>query len=116
MKRLGLLALMLAGIAPAQADTKLGPDHVYVYHKGGNINYQCTSYLTYVETDGASSATMSGCVVTGTDKWTWPVFPPQPIRLTLYLPKADMPWEGHCQFVAHAMAVNRSTSTVIDCR
>ena len=36
MKRLGLLALMLAGIAPAQA-----VDYVYAYHTDGNISYAC---------------------------------------------------------------------------
>lgn len=94
----------------------IAQDHLYVYGERGNDNYQCESYLTYIDTDGDSSVTMTDCQYTGSDYNNWPVFRAQPIRVTLYGPAFKRTIFKHCQFVAHAMAVNRTTSTVVDCR
>ena len=109
--------LLLSGAAfsnPPPHD--IGADHVYVYGTL-NRNYQCTVYLAYFETDGGSVFYADKCVATSSDAGFWPVFPPQPIHVSLdFMSPRFARFEADCQFVAHAQAVNRQTSTVIDCR
>ena len=116
MKLFLIAALMIAGIAPAWAD-ELGPDHLYIYTPTGNQSYHCTVYLSYVEGTGHSVYYADDCVATSRDNAIWPQFPPQPIRVSLDFrsPKFQR-LERDCQFVASALAVNRTTSTVVDCR
>lgn len=108
-----IAAISLALCTPAAG---AGLDSVYVYHTKGNVQYQCTSYLAYFETEGYGVVHMQGCEVSATDSMQWPVFLPQPISIHLSGPAFKQEWNASCQFVAHAMATSRSTSTVIDCR
>lgn len=116
MKLFLIAALMIAGIAPAWAD-ELGPDHLYIYTSTGNKNYHCQVYLSYIETDGGSVYFADDCVATTRDTWSWPHFTPQPIYVSLdFRARKIARFTKDCLFVASAMAANRTTSSVIDCR
>ncbi len=110
MKRLGLLALMLAGIAPAQA-----VDYVYAYHTDGNISYACRKLPSYLSTEGNSRLDFDQCDVQFTDTGTWPVFPFHAVKVTLSGPAFKQEDVRHCSFVAEANSW-LDTSTVVDCR
>ena len=110
MKRLGLLALMLAGIAPAWAT-----DYVLVYYPQGNVTYTCNLLPSYLNTEGDSRLDFSQCDVLVTDYMTWPVFPFMPVKLTLSGPAFKRPNVRHCSFVAQANG-SVDTSHVVDCR
>ena len=110
MKRLGLLALMLAGIAPAWAT-----DYLYVYHASGNISYECRKLPSYLNTDGDSRLGFDRCDVQFTDTSPWPVFPFHAVKVTLSGPAFKREDVRHCSFVAEANSW-LDTSTVVDCR
>ncbi len=110
MKRLGLLALMLAGIAPAWATA-----YLYVYHASGNISYECRKLPSYLSTEGNSRLDFDQCDVQFTDTGTWPVFPFHAVKITLSGPAFKRPNVRHCSFVAQANGL-ADTSTVVDCR
>lgn len=110
------MSAMLAFLLLVQPTAPVnGLDYVYVY---GNPNrsYQCDNYLVYLETEGYSSMTSVGCVLTGIDSQWWPVFPPMPISIYLDDVLEPSPLQTVCQFVAYANPISPSTSTVIDCR
>ncbi len=110
MKRLGLLALMLAGIAPAWAT-----DYLYVYHASGNISYECRKLPSYLSTEGNSRLDFDQCDVQFTDTGTWPVFPFHAVKITLSGPAFKQEDVRHCSFVAGADG-EFDTSSVVDCR
>ena len=110
MKRLGLLALLLASIAPAWAT-----DYLYAYHAEGNISYACRKLPSYLNTDGDSRLDFDQCDVQFTDTSPWPVFPFHSVKITLSGPAFKQEDERHCAFVAEANSW-LDTSTVVDCR
>ena len=110
MKLFGLLALMLAGIAPAWAT-----DYLYVYYPSGNVGYECQKLPSYLDTEGGSRLDFSKCDVQFTDTGLWPVFPTMPVKLTLSGPAFKVPNVRHCSFVAWADG-EFDTSSVVDCR
>mgnify|MGYP006355253135 FL=1 len=110
MKRLGLLALMLAGIAPAWAT-----DYVLVYYPQGNVTYTCNLLPSYLNTEGDSRLDFSQCDVLVTDYMTWPVFPFMPVKLTLSGPAFKRPNVRQCSSVAQADGL-WGTSPVVVCR
>ena len=110
MKRLGLLALMLAGIAPAWAT-----DYLYAYHAEGNISYACRKLPSYLNTDGDSRLDFDQCDVQFTDTGTWPAFPFHAVKVTLSGPAFKQEDVRHCSFVAWADG-EFDTSSVVDCR
>lgn len=118
MKLIALLASIALASSPAIA---AGPDHVYLYTDSGNVNYQCTAYHVYFDTEGFGSFYADRCVETSRDAIQWPVFPPSGIYVSLdFAPrKAAFPVQPRiardCLFVAHAMT-GATTSTVFDCR
>lgn len=108
MKLFGLLALMIAGIAPAWA-----VNYVYVYGDGRNTSYQCRIGRFYVEPEQPGSLYADQCQILGYDTTVWPLFVPAGIHLDMAGKATDV--EADCFFVAHAVRGNDS-STVIDCR
>ena len=110
MKRLGLLALMIAGIAPAWAT-----DYLYVYYPSGNVGYECKKLPSYLTTEENSRLAFAQCEVQVIDYATWPVFPFLPVRLTMTGPAFKRPNVRHCSFVAQANGL-ADTSSVVDCR
>ena len=78
MKRLGLLALMLAGIAPAQA-----VDYVLVYYPKGNVTYTCKLLPSYIDTEGRTRLDFNQCDVFSTDLNDYGPFPFMPVKLTM---------------------------------
>ena len=116
-----LLVLLLSLFAlPAIARPQpaaLGTDYVYIYGGEKNTTYQCNNYLTYFDTEGHSVLYSEGCVQTGVDFGTWPVFPPQPIHLVMHMQNVKLPdIDSNCQFVGYANTNGGDTSTVVDCR
>lgn len=110
MKRLGLLALMLAGIAPAQA-----VDYVLVYYPKGNVTYTCKLLPSYIDTEGRTRLDFNQCDVFSTDLNDYGPFPFMPVKLTMSGPAFKLPNVRHCSFVAEANSW-LDTSTVVDCR
>lgn len=98
-----------------------GPDAIYVYGTP-NRQFQCQVYLAYFNTEVESVLFADHCKETSRDFTNWPHFVPREIYISLDFAPRISAWPGQprilrdCLFVAHAQSVNRTTSTVIDCR
>jgi hypothetical protein len=116
MKRFLLACIALAS-SHAVAGKNTGQDSLYVYHDGGNIEYQCTLQFGYFETEGFSSVYFTGCEPIAIDYGQWPRFPEQRIYASIGINGQRARDSRYCQFVAHAtVRSSGSTSTVLDCR
>lgn len=111
-----LCAILLCSTAQAQSYRAMGNDYVYVYGSP-NITYRCAAILSYFDTTGSSVYYADSCQKVSEDSQQWPPFPQQDIRVSLDFVSAKVPrFFRDCQFVAHAQNLDRTTSTVIDCR